>query len=305
MTTVLSETKQAKPFLKWAGGKGQLIDDIDQRLPHDLKAGKIKTYIEPFIGGGAVFFHIAQKFDALEKYVLMDINHDLVSCYNHIKYKVEALIDELKYLEDQYYSTETEERNDLFLKVRKEFNHEKEDTTPKRSAMLIFLNRTCFNGLYRVNRKGDFNVPFGKYSKPAICSEDNLRRVSEILQNAEILCGDFSLCKEYANKHSFVYFDPPYRPISKTASFTSYAKDSFSDKDQARLADLCKGFTKNKVKFLLSNSDPKNEDPEDNFFENHFPESEGFCIDRVKASRAINCKGDKRGQINELIITNY
>jgi DNA adenine methylase len=174
MTTVLSDTKQAKPFLKWAGGKGQLIDDIDRRLPHDLKSGKIKTYIEPFIGGGAVFFHIAQKYEALKKYILMDINQDLVACYNHIKYKVEALIDELKYLEEQYFSAEAEERNDLFLKVRIEFNHEKEDTTPKRSAKLIFLNRTCFNGLYRVNRKGDFNVPFGKYSKPAICSEHNL-----------------------------------------------------------------------------------------------------------------------------------
>lgn len=306
MTEILLKTKFAKPFLKWAGGKGQLVDEIDSRLPQELKDGQIKTYIEPFIGGGAVFFYIAQEYPNIDNYVLIDVNKDLANCYKAIQINVEQVISKLKLFERRYLSQRSEEkRKNVFLDIRKSFNHEKDKSySSQTAAKLIFLNKTCFNGLYRVNRNGQFNVPFGKYSKPNICPKDNLRKVAEILQKATILCGDFSCCREYVD-NSFIYFDPPYRPISKTASFTSYAKDSFSDEDQIRLANFCKKLTKENVKFLLSNSDPKNENPKDSFFETHYPKSEGFTIDRVKASRAINCKGDRRGQINELIIINY
>jgi DNA adenine methylase len=302
-----TKTAKAKPFLKWAGGKGQLIDEIGLRLPEELKNGKITTYIEPFVGGGAVFFYTAQKYPSLEQFVLIDINRDLINCYKIIQNNIDEVISDLKLFEELYFSCRTDEkRKELFLKIRKSFNREKDNSySSQTAAKLIFLNKTCFNGLYRVNRKDLFNVPFGKYGKPNICPEDNLRKVSSLLQKATILCGDFSLCREYVDKHSFIYFDPPYRPISKTASFTSYAKDNFMEEDQIRLADFCKRLTKKHVKFLLSNSDPKNENLKDSFFETHYPESESFVIDRVKASRAINCKGDKRGQINELLITNY
>jgi DNA adenine methylase len=307
VTETLLKTKFAKPFLKWAGGKGQLVDEIDSRLPQELRDGQIKTYIEPFIGGGAIFFYIAQEYPDIDNYVLIDVNKDLVNCYKAIQTNVEQVISELKLFEDLYFSLRTDEkRQALFLKIRKSFNHEKDNSySSQTAAKLIFLNKTCFNGLYRVNQSGLFNVPFGKYGKPNICPEDNLRKVAEILQKATILCGDFSCCREYVDKNSFIYFDPPYRPISKTASFTSYAKGDFSEEDQIRLADFCKWLTKKHVKFLLSNSDPKNENPKDSFFETHYPKSEGFIIDRVKANRAINCKGDRRGVIAEILVRSY
>jgi DNA adenine methylase len=303
MTNTLFEPKQAKPFLKWAGGKGQLIEEIDKRLPSEMKYGKIKTYVEPFIGGGAVFFHIAQRFEHIEHFYLNDANEDLFHCYRAVRDNVDDLIDILKKYQEKYAALSDAEQKEFFLEIRDQFNKEKfHGFTEKTAAKIIFLNRTCFNGLYRVNRKGLFNVPFGRYTNPLICQEKNLRMVSNLLQKATLLCGDFSACIEYIDKNSFVYFDPPYRPISKTASFTSYAKNSFSDKDQIRLAEFCRTIDKMGAKFLLSNSDPKNEDPNDYFFEDHYFD---FTIERVKASRAINCKGDKRGQINELIITNY
>jgi DNA adenine methylase len=307
VTETLLKTKFAKPFLKWAGGKGQLVNEIDSRLPQELRDGKIKTYIEPFIGGGAVFFHIAQEYPDIDNYVLIDVNKDLVNCYKAIKANIEHVISELELLENIYFSHHSEEkRKESFLDVRKSFNLEKDSScSPQTAAKLVFLNKTCFNGLYRVNQSGQFNVPFGKYKKPNICPKDNLRKVSELLQKATVLCGDFFCCREYVDKNSFIYFDPPYRPISKTASFTSYAKGNFSEEDQIRLAEFCKWLTKKHVKFLLSNSDPKNENPKDSFFETHYPESEGFTIDRVKASRAINCKGEKRGRINEILVMNY
>ncbi len=295
--SILTTERTAKPFLKWAGGKTQLISEIEKRLPVKIENGKIDTYIEPFVGGGAVFFYIAQNYENIIKFYLFDINQDLVECYNAIKNDVEKLIRQLKNLEKEFLCVTN--RRKYFLKKRTLFN---KNRSP---AKLIFLNKTCFNGLYRVNRKGEFNVPFGDYKNPRICDEENLRAVSEILQKAEIVCGDFTESKEYANSNSFVYLDPPYRPISQTASFTSYTQNSFSEEDQVKLAEFCQELNKKKVKLFLSNSDPPNEDSGDNFFEKHYPPKSGFTIEKVQASRVINCKGTKRGQINELIITNY
>lgn len=297
------EVKKVKPFLKWAGGKGQLIPEIDSRLPKDLLYGNIKRYIEPFIGGGAIFFHLAQKYECVEEYFINDTNRDLVNCYITIKNCVEDLVEYLGDLQSRYYEKSQEEQKKFFYEIREKFNETKNaEASVAVTAMLLFLNRTCFNGLYRVNRKGKYNVPFGKYRNPTICNSENLRGVSALLQNATILCGDFEECSHFINSETFVYFDPPYRPISKTASFTSYSKDDFTENDQFRLARFCKTINEIGAKFLLSNSDPKNENPEDNFFEANFS---NFIIERVKASRAINCKGKKRGKINEIIVTNY
>jgi len=290
-------TCKARPFLKWAGGKGQLIAEIDARLPKgDIKGGQITTYVEPFIGGGAVFFHVAQHYRGLEYFYLIDANEDLIRCYKAVKHDLDALLDRLGRLEIEFLSLKQEERKDFYYRMRARFN---EDRDP---ATLIFLNKTCYNGLYRVNRKGAFNVPFGDYKRPTICDRENLTNVSGLLQNAELVCGDFEQSEQYIDEKSFVYFDPPYRPLSATASFTSYSKGSFSEQDQVRLARFCRIVAGKGAKFLLSNSDPKNEDPEDHFFEDHY---KGFTIERVKANRAINCKGSGRGEINELLITNY
>ena len=290
-----STLEKARPFLKWAGGKTQLLDEIEQRLPQGLSTGEIDTYIEPFVGGGAVFFHIAQNYTHLKRFYILDVNQDLINCYNKIKTNVDVLIDELRSLETAFLRKRSG-RKDFYYEIRDQFNADRS------SAKLIFLNKTCYNGLYRVNRKDQFNVPFGDYKNPTICDEVNLRNASEVLRNAQIICGDFTECERFIDDHTFVYFDPPYRPLSQTASFTSYSKDSFSEKDQIKLAEFCRQIHGRGAKFLLSNSDPKNEDPNDHFFEEHYKR---FTIDIVRAARFINCKASDRGQINELLITNY
>jgi DNA adenine methylase len=184
----------------------------------------------------------------------------------------------------------------MYYRIREEFN------TDRLPAKLIFLNKTCFNGLYRVNKNNAFNVPFGNYKNPTICDEENLMAASTILQDAEIIAADFEESEQYISKRCFVYLDPPYRPISVTASFTSYAKGDFTEKDQIRLSNFCGRIRQKGARFLLSNSDPNKENPKDNFFGRHY---QGFTIATVKATRMINCIGSLRGQINELIITNY
>ncbi|MHC4573970.1 MAG: DNA adenine methylase [Planctomycetota bacterium] len=288
---------KAKPFLKWAGGKSQLLAEIDKRLPKEaFESGGIDTYIEPFVGGGAVFFHVVQKYPQIQKFYLFDINRDLVNCYNAVKSDVHVLIRQVKTIERRFLRLEGQERATEYYRMRDRFNQD------RAAAKLIFLNKTCYNGLYRVNKSNEFNVPFGDYKRPTICDEDNLKAVSCLLKRANVECHDFEACSEYLDERAFVYFDPPYRPLSATAGFTSYSKDRFSEEEQIRLAEFCHHVTDKGAKFLLSNSDPKNEDPRDHFFEDNYRD---FHLQRVKAIRAINCKGAGRGQINELLITNY
>lgn len=298
MSVVAEKQRLAKPFLKWAGGKGQLLAEIEGRLPQGLKTGDIDTYVEPFVGGGAVFFYIAQKSEGIKSFYLFDINEDLVNCYNAVKSDVKSLVFELEKLENQFFLLAKSARKDFYYRIREEFNS---DRCP---AKLIFLNKTCYNGLYRVNRKDQFNVPFGYYKNPTICDVENLENASHVLQKAEIICADFESSDKYIDNKTFVYFDPPYRPLSPTASFTSYAKEDFNEDAQIRLARFCRQIDGKDAKFLLSNSDPKNENPKDRFFEDHYKKFR-FDIDRVKAIRAINCKGAGRGKINELLITNF
>jgi DNA adenine methylase len=234
MSITATVQRPAKPFLKWAGGKGQLIDEIDNRLPEELKASWINTYVEPFVGGGAIFFHSAQKYDSIKHFYLFDINPDLVNCYNTIKKDVENLIKELRTLEKQFLQKDIAEKRDFYYQIREQFNRQRS------IARLIFLNKTCYNGLYRVNKKGDFNVPFGDYKNPKICNPNNLRNASQLLQNAEIICGDFEKSATLVDAKTFVYFDPPYRPLGPTASFTSYTKQTFGEYEQVRLARFCK-----------------------------------------------------------------
>jgi DNA adenine methylase len=305
MAEVLFIIDIAKPFLKWAGGKGQLLPEIKRRLPKELKNGQIDTYIEPFVGGGAVFFFVAQHYENLKHFYLFDVNEDLINCYKALANDLQKVILELRKIAEVFLPMTNSERKGFYLEIRDKFNEEKASKFgPTTAAELIFLNKTCFNGLYRVNRNNQFNVPFGDYNPPKICDAENLQAVSQILKEAKIVCGNFEACEKYVDSTTFVYLDPPYRPISKTASFTSYSKDSFSEKDQIRLAEFCQRINKKGGYFLLSNSDPKNEDESDDFFERHYNNPE-FTINRVKASRAINCKASGRGKINELLITNY
>jgi len=299
-----------KPFLKWAGGKSQLIPEIAKRLPEEVKrTGLIKNYIEPFIGGGAIYFHLASNFEIVEA-TLLDINRELVVGYHVVKYEPMRLIASLKELENDYLPADTEKRKEIYYSVRASYNKQMRSFDYEkfnldwilRAAYLVFLNKTCFNGLFRLNNSGEFNVPIGRYKTPNIVNEVKLLSASEALQKANILHGDFEKAEKLITKNTLVYYDPPYRPISKTASFNKYSKDDFTDVDQRRLAEFYRKMDKKGAFQILSNSDPKNENPKDNFFEELYSK---YKIGRVKASRMINCKGEKRGSINELIITNY
>ncbi|ACF13368.1 DNA adenine methylase [Chloroherpeton thalassium ATCC 35110] len=299
----------AKPFLKWAGGKGQLLDKFQELYPENLKRNKIKNFYEPFLGSGAVFFDIAQKYD-IESAYLYDINDELILTYKVIQKDVNKLIEFLYRYQKTYLKLDKIKRHQFFYDQRTNYNlqrfnidYEKysENWFP-RAAQLIFLNRTCFNGLYRVNSKGEFNSPVGDYDNPTICDEQNLIAVNKVLEIAEIKKADFKEIVTDLKSNSFVYFDPPYRPISKTASFKAYSKQGFADNEQFQLAQLFKQLDLEGSKVMLSNSDPKNNDPNDNFFDEMYNE---FNIVRVPARRMINSDPTKRGKINEIVVTNY
>lgn len=266
----------AKPFLKWAGGKTQLLDELYKRLPSSLiQSGEIERYVEPFVGGGAFFFFLKRNFKFKESF-LIDINKELIIGYKVIQNNVNELIDELSSMEEKYLKLSEEQRKDFYYNIRDEYNRQKDNFDyvnynldwVKRAADLIFLNKTCFNGLYRLNKKGEFNVPFGKYKNPTICDADNLIEVSKALENTEVICADFEESKKYIHKNTLVYLDPPYRPLNNTSNFTSYNENGFDDDDQRRLAQFFKEMDKKGAYLILSNSDPKNEDVDDNFLMN-------------------------------------
>lgn len=298
---------KAKPFLKWAGGKGQLIRQFQEYYPRDLYLKRMDKYIEPFIGGGAIFFDIMQNYKINSAYI-SDINKDLILTYIVIQHNPERLCDYLEQYQKNYDKTEQEYRTNLYLSIRNHFNTQRFEINYKhisdnwipRAAQLIFLNKTCFNGLYRLNSKGEFNVPFGKYPNPKILDSNNIIAVSKILQNVEIRNANYSECFNEITSNSYVYFDPPYKPISKTSSFTTYTGTEFTDKEQIELANFYRKLDIEKnAKLMLSNSDPKNENPEDNFFEIVY---KNYNLHKVHASRAINCNGEKRGKIKELVL---
>lgn len=293
-------TYPARPFVKWVGGKTQLLDDIKKTLPRDLSRRNEMTYVEPFVGGGAVLFWILQEYPNITRAVINDINAELICTYRVIKYDVENLILELSRLQNEYLPLNEVDRKKYFLAQRERFN-ERETSEVEIAALFIFLNRTCFNGLYRVNSKGKFNVPHGRYANPKICDKETLRADSAVLQRVEILCGDFAQTSKYAHDNVLFYFDPPYRPLTDTSAFTSYAKEGFDDAEQIRLRDFCDLIAKQKSLFVASNSDPLNVDNEDVFFDHLY---KMFSIKRVSAARMINSKGNGRGTISEIMISN-
>ena len=294
----------AKPFLKWAGGKRQLISEIEKRLPSEIN--EVETYVEPFIGGGALLFHMLEN-NNFKQIHISDINLELVLCYRQLQSSVKDVISSLDKLVDEYPST-TEEMSDYFYKIRDLWNSNLDIETmtdeerSSRVAQMIFLNKTCFNGLFRLNRSGKFNVPTGRYKNPSFPSAESLKEVNQALKGVIIHHASYEKCLEWVDDKSFVYFDPPYRPLSKTSSFIAYSKGDFNDDNQTELASLTKELHKENVSFLLSNSDPKNTVKHDEFFDELYSD---FQIDRVFASRAINSNPDKRGKISELLIKNY
>jgi len=293
---------KAKPFIKWVGGKGQLLEQLEALLPADFDNWDNATYIEPFVGGGAMLFHMLQKHPNIKRAVINDINHDLVVCYQTVRDNVEQLIPSLRDIEGQYHAlTDMDAKREMYMKVRSRYN-EKNLNPIENTTLFFFLNRTCFNGLYRVNRKGLFNVPCGKYMTPLICDEATLRADCELLKRVEILEGDFVRTFDFAQEQTLFYFDPPYRPLSDTSSFNDYTKDAFNDDSQVRLKEYCDMVSEQGYKFMLSNSDCKGKNEEDKFFDVLYG---AYQIDRVMASRNVNANAAKRGKITEILVRNY
>lgn len=291
----------ASPFVKWAGGKRQLISTYQQLFPVELKEGKITEYVEPFVGGGAILFHILQNYK-VERAYINDINAELINCYKCIKENVKEVIARLTKLEKAYHASE--DKKSFYYEARDRFNSRslKAEFDYEKCADFILLNRTCYNGLYRVNRSGKFNVPCGRFDNPIICDRENLELCSKLLQKVEISAGDYQSFLKKIKKNTFVYFDPPYRPLVKSVSFTSYDSTVFNDEAHIRLADNFKKLNDKGCKLMLSNSDPKNVDAADSFFDELYKD---FDIKRVNARRIINCQAGKRSAITEIVVTNY
>lgn len=275
----MQSKSKAKPFLKWAGGKSQLLTEIQKRLP-----GQYEQYFEPFVGGGAVFFFLQP-----HKSILVDINSELINTYITIRDNLDELIIDLKryiYDKDYYYSIRSIDRNSEYENW----------SNVQKASRFIYLNKTCYNALYRVNSKQQFNTPFGRYKNPTILDEENLRACSKILQNnVELISGEFSMIESRITPKDFIYFDPPYVPLTQTANFTSYSQKGFNETMQKKLCCLCHRLNNKGVKFMLSNSSAPL------VLELY----KSFNLQFVQASRSINSKGNKRGKVAEVLVTNY
>ena len=296
--------KKIKPFVVWAGGKSGLLEQFKNFYPTELKTGEITTYIEPFLGGGAVLIDILQNYNIKNVYAF-DINIDLINCYKVIKTNIDELVKELYIKQNDYLQMNQEERKNFFLDIRKEYNSYRitaEETSIKRATEFIVLNKLCYSGLYRVNKKGEFNNSFNNAKNLTICDEKNLRNLSKIFQNVLFYATDYTESIKYIDQKTFIYLDPPYRPLTKTTGFTKYTKDGFTDSDQVKLCEFYKSLNCRNIKLMLSNSDPKNDDPTDNFFEELY---KNFYINKVNSCRRISKRVENRGKITELLITNY
>ncbi len=300
----------AKPFLKWAGGKTQVLSELINKLPETVTKSKIiDSYIEPFVGWGAFIFYLKNNYEVKKSY-LLDKNIELIIGYKVIQNNPTELIKKLKKIKILYFSKNKTQQCEFFYEIREIYNNQRIRFDYKnynkewieRVSYSILLNKTCFNGLFRLNKNGGFNVPFGGYVNPKICDEVNILEVNKALKDTMIICGDFSNSEDYIDKNSIVYFDPPYRPINKTSSFTTYSSNGFTDEDQKRLATFYNKMSKKGAYLILSNSDSKNNSEDDDFFDRLYKR---FKIYRILANRMINCNGNKRGKITEILITNY
>ncbi|MGN7707558.1 DNA adenine methylase [Chryseobacterium sp. 22543] len=292
---------KAKPFIKWAGGKSKIINEIINVLPSKFENKKM-TYVEPFLGGGSVFFGLYQYYNNFDRVILNDINVDLINSYITVRDNVSELIKILEELQCEYHSIlDLETRSEFYYSKRKLYNLRNSDNISQ-AALFIFLNRTCFNGLYRVNKRNEFNVPIGSYIKPEICNKENLVNVSEILTNVEILSGDYEKTYEIlGSEKAFFYIDPPYKPLNKTSQFNSYSHINFDDSEQFRLRDFCDKLNQDKHLWVLSNSDMSEHEKHHSFFDDLYS---NYQIDCVNAKRYINSDPKKRGDLKELLIIN-
>ncbi len=288
---------KAKPFVKWVGGKTQLIDQLEALLPADFNRWENVTYIEPFIGGGAMLFHILQHHPNITSAIINDINADLTTCYKVVRDTPDVLVAALQELQAEYYVLPNEDaKKEYYIQRRAEFNTKQLDPI-RNTTLFFFLNRTCFNGLYRVNKSGLFNVPFGRYETPTICDANTIYADSQLLQKVTILTGDYTETLQYAKDKTLFYFDPPYRPLNATSSFNDYTKEAFNDLAQQRLKEFCDEVQKAGYHFMLSNSDCK-----DGFFDDLYLQ---YHIERVLASRSVNANPSKRGKLTEILVHNY
>jgi len=295
----------AKPFVKWAGGKGNLLQKLEALLPANFDDLQNVTYIEPFVGGGAMLFHMLQNHKCIRRAVINDINPDLIHCYELIAKSPQFLIERLSDIENNYYSVEFPARKDLYYAYRDQYNSEGIHSD-ERAALLMFLNRTCFNGLYRVNAAGKFNVPYGRYKKPLICNKELIMADHRLLSSIELVVrqpGDYKSVRQNLSRNymNFVYFDPPYRPLNDTSSFKEYSNTPFEDRQQEELKFFCDKLSNMNCLIMLSNSDSKTENG-DSYFEALY---EGYDIQRVIATRFINADAEKRMKLTELVIRNY
>lgn len=293
---------KGKPFIKWVGGKGQLIEQLEALLPADFDQRGGITYIEPFVGGGAMLFHMLQTHTNIKRAIINDINPNLITCYRIVRDQPRNLIRSLLAIQEDYYALADEDaKKAYYFRMRERFNAAPSDPV-ENSTLFFFLNRTCFNGLYRVNKAGKFNVPCGRYVRPQICDAETILADSELLQGVELLAGDFEQTYKYVEGETFYYFDPPYRPLSNTSNFNDYAKEAFNDVAQVRLKLFCDRLHAAGVSFMLSNSDSWGNGGEDRFFDELFAD---YDVRRVWASRSVNANGAKRGKLTELLVRNY
>ena len=304
-TVVKKKAVVAKPFVKWAGGKGNLLQKLEALLPTDFDDLENVTYIEPFVGGGAMLFHMLQRHKGIRRAVINDINADLTRCYQLIANDPQILIDRLKNIEKNYFSVDFPARKELFYAYRDQYNSEGIHPD-ERAALFIFLNHTCFNGLYRVNAAGKFNVPYGHYKKPVICNEELIMADHQLLNSIELVIrqpGDYKLVRQNLRRNhpNFVYFDPPYRPLSATSSFKEYSNNPFEDRQQEELKQFCDRLSAQNILIMQSNSVSKTEYGK-SYFEALY---EGYDIQRIFASRFINADPEKRKKLTEVVIRNY
>lgn len=292
----------AKPFVKWAGGKGTLIECLVECLPKDFLEQENVTYIEPFVGGGAMLFYMLTHYPNIKRAIINDVNKDLINCYQLIKNDPNGLIVLLRAINNDFSQLDSiEAKTEYYYKMREKYNNE-EFTLEERAACFIFLNKTCFNGLYRVNAKGKFNVPFGKYKRPNICNEKLLIEVHKILQRVEIYIGDYkNIINHIVGGYNFIYMDPPYRPLSGSSCFIEYTRKIFDDNAQVDLKCFCDELTRMGCKIMLSNSNSMDSDGESFFMKLY----DTYQIKQIKAHRFINAYAGKRVKETELLIMNY
>lgn len=297
----MTKTK-IRPFVKWAGGKGKLALVLECLLPLDFDQQNDITYIEPFVGGGAMMFHMIEHHRNIKRIIINDLNKDLMRCYRLIKENPLELIGRLSILENEFYALRTEnERKSFYYAIREAYNENSFELN-ERAAQFIFLNHTCFNGLYRENKSGNFNVPFGRYINPTICNEELIMADHEVLSKVDILNDDYHVIANHiGNGYTFIYFDPPYRPLLGASNFKDYTKSIFGDKEQEELKLFCDCISKQGHKLMLSNSASNNEDGS-SFFEELY---QGYSYNEIFAPRTINAFADRRKDQLEVIIRNY